>query len=136
MTSNFDAQLEQWPRKLQRILDRAAREACLELTRRVIQRTPVKTGALRGGWQAGVGAPPPGQGSPDPQGAAALERAARAVRDMGAGDVFRLVNRLPYAGAVEYGSSRRPPRAMLRASAAEFDRIAARALGKALKETE
>lgn len=111
----------------------ALRKTSIELFGRVIMRTPVDTGRLRGNWQA-TGASP-AVGVTDIADAAApasqngsgnsISRTAMETFILGDGEstVFHLANNLPYATVVEYGSSQQAPSGMVRISVAEFEGI-------------
>lgn len=113
--------------------EQALRKVSLELFGRVIMRTPVDTGRLRGNWQATMGAPATteveeednltpvnqtGSGS-----SIAKNRMAEFVLGANKPTVFYLTNTLPYAGVVEYGSSDQSPKGMVRISVAEYESI-------------
>lgn len=88
--------------KIQKQLDGMEQHFANEFLARVQRRTPVISGTLRDGWKAEV---QPG--------------------------LITIRNEVPYAGFVEYGTSKMAPRAMLRTTIEEAEQIAAEALRKA-----
>lgn len=75
-----------------------------EAFKRIIFRTPVDTGRLRGNWQASVGQPKTNQlQRKDKPGAATLAAGLAALSDVPPGTVVWITNNLPYAEAIENG---------------------------------
>ena len=103
---SFSLDLNAWANKAKDAADKKVRGACFELTRRVIQKTPVsdtKGGRLRANWQASINSPAVGEVlSKDPTGQNALMSADSAIKNA-TGNVFWLTNNLPYAAVVEFG---------------------------------
>jgi len=130
MNQDPGQELARLARSLPRQLGQVARLSIGRLAQNVIQDTPVRSGALRGAWRAGVNRAPAGTGRPDPGGQATAREAAAAAAHLNWGDTFHLVNRLPYARAVEHGSSQQAPRGMLRLNAARFSQLVDQALGR------
>lgn len=113
--------------------EQALRKVSLELFSRVIMRTPVDTGRLRGNWHTTQNAPARGErelnddASPvrqDGEGSSAA-KTEMILEVLGADrpTQFYLTNTLPYAGVVEYGSSKQAPQGMVRISVAEYQDI-------------
>jgi hypothetical protein len=95
----------------------------LEATKRIVLRTPVKTGRARGNWQVTSGSPAVGElDRLDPGGTAATEEAA--VLDIKYGDASYVVNNLPYIDALEHGSSTQAPEGMVGITVAELQAVA------------
>lgn len=97
---------------------------------RIIKRTPVKDGTLRGNWQASIDQPVITTiDRIDPNGAAAATDTAREGQRVKIGAIFYMTNNLPYAAAIEFGSSKQAPEGMMRievletAAAIEANRI-------------
>src|SRR5689334_10737419 len=89
--------LKEAPGKLQRAL-------VIEATRRIVLRTPVKTGRARGNWQVTSGVPANGAVEAlDPTGSFALHDATT-IPITGEDPVY-IVNNLPYIDRLEHGSS-------------------------------
>lgn len=101
------------------------RKVGLEMFSRVILRTPVDTGRLRGNWQASVGEQAEGELERlDPQGSEAQAEAARVVLGAETDKALYLTNNLPYARRIEYeGWSKQAPAGMVRVTAAEFEGV-------------
>ena len=105
----------------------------IEIFGRVIMRTPVDTGRLRGNWQATRGARAHGTVDTDDPGpvndigagsSKAREEMIRTVVGAGLGDSLHLTNNLPYAGKIEYGHSKKQaPAGMVRLTVAEFQDV-------------
>jgi len=82
---------------------------------RIIKRTPVKDGTLRGNWQASIGQPVQTTiDRMDKNGAASVSDVAREGQRLNIGAVFYMTNNLPYAAAIEFGSSTQAPQGMMR----------------------
>lgn len=113
--------------------DQALRKISLEVFGRVIMRTPVDTGRLRGNWQATMGAPATTELSEDDNlspvnqtgSGSSIAKARMVDFVLGASKptVFYLTNTLPYAGVIEYGSSDQSPKGMVRVTLAEYEGI-------------
>lgn len=103
----------------------------LELFQRIILRTPVDTGRLRGNWQAGVGTYVPGEiDTRDPGGGGTVSLMTSVVMDAEPLTALTLTNNLPYAARIEYDNwSQQAPAGMVRVSAAEFRGIVAEVTG-------
>jgi hypothetical protein len=87
------------------------RKIALDLFRAVVLRTPVDTGMLRSNWQVGLGTMPSGTiGAPDKNGARVLREITDQTSRAEWGTSVFLVNNLPYASVVEYGSFPNPPK--------------------------
>lgn len=108
----------------------AAQKIAGELFRRVILRTPVKTGRAIGNWQATIGTPSAltldGTDGSD----TAILRAIETVRGwrLGSAAIF-LTNNLPYIERLENGWSKQAPNGMVALTVAEFGGIATDAAG-------
>jgi hypothetical protein len=126
----FTLEIEKWVQKVKDGADEAFRRLALEMARRIIQRTPVATGAARGAWQAGVNAVPTGKTPLDTNGAATLARIAAAIRTAKVGDVIYIVNGADYAYALEMGRSEQAPAGMVRVTLLESQSIANGVAGK------
>lgn len=98
----------------------------------VVDQTPVDTGALRANWQAVSGQAPTGAAGPRGEDAVKSEIAASAASPGHRDGEVLLVNNLPYARAVEYGSTAagRAPAGMVRGALAEAPGFLALAAGK------
>lgn len=128
----FEADLARFAEKAQMKQEQALRKTAIELFGRVIMRTPVDTGRLRGNWQATVGSPADyaiaasDNASPVNSVGAGSSSAKTAMMDTVLGadrpTMFWLTNTLPYASVIEYEghSHTQAPQGMVRISVAEF----------------
>lgn len=113
------ARLEGFIERYRRRLTRVVRRSAEELSTRVIERTPVDTGALRASWTPNAGAP------------RAVNREGGGEQNVAAvagalepGDTYSLANGQPYVRRIEYeGHSPQAPAGMLGVSVAEWDEI-------------
>lgn len=99
------------------------RGSSLGVFNKVIIRTPVDTGRLRGNWQASLSGPLSGE--VDSGGGAALNQASRVTSGAKITDSIYMVNNLPYAGVIEDGSSKQAPLGMVKVTISEYQRIVA-----------
>jgi len=103
----FKAQIDAWLHKAPEKLDGFARQICFEMAERVVDKTPVDTGFLRGSWQPSIGEPSlDHEGKEDKAGALAEAAVALVVPQMKAGQKFYMMNNAAYARFVEYGTSK------------------------------
>lgn len=133
---SFASQLKAFEERTEEKAEQALRKTSFELFSRVIMRTPVKTGRLRGNWQATTDKPASRQlqrkdnsGATNSQGIG-NSKAKSAMENLvlggGQATVFHLTNTLPYAKVIEYGDpngSKQAPQGMVRISVAEFEGI-------------
>lgn len=127
---NFELQISNWVNKVKASVDEAFRGLVLEMAKRIIERTPVKTGYARGQWMAAVNAMPVGTLPADPDGVATLARIAAVVATAKVGDVIYLVNGADYSAALEYGRSEQAPAGMVRVTIMEAPAIAKQVTAK------
>lgn len=98
----FAADIAKFAQKTNQSLDRVIRGFCAQLSTEIIQRTPVDTGRLRGSWIPSINSPSTAEGTPDKSGAGVIGK-VDSVAAGAVGNVFYLVNNLPYAPVAEYG---------------------------------
>jgi len=123
--AGFDLGVRQWAEKQGENADKWVRDVVLEVTRRVVIRSPVDTGRFRANWRVSADARSTGMSAAiDPSGAASISAAGSAVPVKAAGQVYFLQNNLPYARRLEYGWSQQAPAGMVRLTVAEFSSIA------------
>lgn len=101
----FTADLGAWAKKAGDKLDALARQACQEISYKVVYQTPVDTGFLRSSWQPSIGTPKSAQGAIGAQ-AKPLGDVALVCAGVKAGDIFWMTNNARYAKFVEYGTSK------------------------------
>lgn len=100
---SFAKDIEKWAKKAGLAADRVPTVVCMKLTERIVEDSPVDTGRFKGNWQATIGSPASGTlETLDKSGAATLAK-ANAIAQNAGGNVFYLVNNLPYARVLEYG---------------------------------
>lgn len=110
IVSQFALDLNKWALKAKGAADKKVREACFELTRRVILNTPVDQGRLRANWQASINTPASGiVDSFDKTGDSAISKAGASIKNA-SGNVFWLSNNLPYAVVAEFGLYKEGPK--------------------------
>lgn len=102
------------------------KKIALELFARIVLRTPVDTGRLRGNWQAAVNVFAPGTlDTTDPGGGETIRAATGIVTGATPFATLTLTNNLPYAARIEYDNwSKQAPAGMVRVSVAEFQGLA------------
>lgn len=124
----------------QNAVDVAAGTA-LDLSKRVILRTPVDTGRARGNWIPSINVVSTEVRNISPDAGSEIKAPAESkasqiaignvinVADNVAGNIFYLTNNLPYIRKLEFGSSQQSPAGMVRVSIQELlaslDRIVA-----------
>jgi hypothetical protein len=143
--ANFKwSDLGKYAQKQNMRLDQIVRRSLLDVSRNVILKTPVGNpdlwesgkapagyvgGRARNNWQASINNIPGGEvDSPSASGADSLSSANAAINGA-VGQVYYLVNNLPYIRKIEYlGHSTQAPSGMVRLSLKEFDQIARAAI--------
>jgi hypothetical protein len=124
MATTFALDVSRLVKKAMGRADVVIRKVALDVTSRVVQKSPVDTGRFRGSWVASVGAPSREvPGTLDKQGAAAVVRMAALAPGVKAGDTIYLVSNLPYSVRLEYGHSKQAPAGVVRPTVAEFSTI-------------
>jgi hypothetical protein len=101
----FNANVSKWAKQFKIDMDALARQSCMSVSYRVVRRTRVDTGFLKGSWQPSLTSPNPG---PRKAGAAPGNGANQAMiaavcAGMKAGDRFWMVNNAAYALRIEFG---------------------------------
>jgi len=117
----FSDQIKKFTNKTERRALYVFRGTSLDIFSKVILRTPVDTGRLRGNWQCTLNAA--ASGTVEGTGRKALNGAKRTTDKAKVTDSIYLTNNLPYAQKIEYGSSQQAPRGMVRVTVADFDRL-------------
>ncbi|MCY0910838.1 hypothetical protein [Massilia antarctica] len=138
MAGSFSLQIAAWIAKTKANQDLAVRAILMEIDDRLVQRSPVGDGAywqrpppkgysggrFRGAWMIAAGSPPTGvSGTIDKTGSATLAAHASTIGTAKAGQVFYLVNNLPYAKRIEEGWSRLAPVGLVALTVVEFNTI-------------
>lgn len=124
MAGTFSLDVDKWIAKAKGKQDLVVRKVSLDIFRRVILRTPVRSGRARGNWQCAINNIPVGEiETVDTNGATTLEAVADAIKDAKAGDVIYLVNNVPYILKLENGSSKQAPAGMVGITLTEFGAV-------------
>jgi hypothetical protein len=134
MSASFAEQIRSFGDGAKRKQTDVLRKASLDIFSRIIMRTPVDTGRLRGNWQATLERPATGEvdlrdNSPvndtGAGGGAAIGAMTMTVLGAESPTLFYLSNTLPYAARIEYeGHSRvQAPQGMVRRTLVEFQSI-------------
>jgi len=126
---SFSSDIAGFTEKAQKAATAVFRGSALEIFSSIIRRTPVRTGRLRGNWQATLNT----MASGDTEGTAqkALSTANRVTGKAEIVDSIYMVNNLPYADSIENGHSKQAPAGMVRVTIAEFKYIVMRNAKKA-----
>ena len=104
-------------------LTAALQATVAEAGARIVDRTPVDTGLLRGNWQLSTGLVGEVLDRLDPDGSAAKSEIQADAQNLELGQRVAIVNSLDYAAFVEYGTSKMPPAAMVGVTATEVGDI-------------
>lgn len=126
--SGWTIPLDRLIAKAQGNLELVARKTILTCYRRVIMRTPVKTGRARGNWFCAIGAAPSQTTDQvDPSGRSSAGDMQQTVAGQWkplTGETCIMSNNLPYIGRLEEGSSKQAPGGMVKLTVAEMGGIA------------
>ena len=108
---SFSEDIKDFSDKVNKAAVNTFRGTALSLFSKVVIRTPVDTGRLRGNWFSSINISPKGKGSEGYEGTVSRAKL---------GDSIYLTNNLPYADAVENGSSDQAPHGMVKVTVNEF----------------
>lgn len=123
----FSGDIGKFKKKTERAAEMVFRGTAIDLSRRVIMRTPVDEGTARGNWQMGVNKIPVGVlDTTDKSGAKTIETVNAEIGKFKLGDSLFLINNLPYIGALEDGHSDQRPAGMVKVSIVEYQAIVKR----------
>lgn len=128
MPASFASIVKGFSKEAEMSVEKVVRAFALEVTRRVVLRSPVKTGHFRSSWQIGIEQEPTGNASGDPMSDAKAKLSTWKLR--GQKTIF-VTNNLPYAWRLEFGWSKQAPSGMARITVAEGYAI----MAKVAKET-
>ena len=102
-------------------MDQLVRKVCIDMSTKVIRKTPVDTGRARANWFAAANSKPQGTTqSTDPSGGSTINEASSKAGGLKSGDTFYLINNLPYIEQLEDGYSQQAPAGMVKISVAEY----------------
>lgn len=120
----FTAQLKRFATKAKKKPVEAQRKIFIELSSRIIQRTPVDTGRARANWNAAIGGADTSiTDATDQSGSKAISDATVTAVSNGKGQTLYLTNSLPYIQRLEDGWSQQAAQGMVKLSALEFQQI-------------
>lgn len=117
------------PKQAKAMLDdagnKAIRALALEVVKRIVLRTPVKTGRARGNWNVGVGSPDSAYtDNIDKGGWQTISRGHAIIGGSGEGQIIYITNSLPYILSLEHGWSEQAPAGMVSVTLAELQNLA------------
>lgn len=127
--SEFKVKMRAWSGATQAQITAVARQSIQEVCFRIVERTPVDTGFLRGSWQPSIGEPQLASGADkapgkeDATGAAAQAAIGLVIQGIEAGAMFYLTNNASYAQDQEFGTSKMAGRHFVSDSVAEWPKI-------------
>lgn len=110
--------------------NQTVRKVAFDLTRDLVQATPVDTGLARSNYFLGNDPVDSTDTTASTNGAPSLGRAAQFAATLAAGGTFYITNNLPYIMALEYGSSKQAANGMARIVVARWQEIVNKAVGK------
>lgn len=120
----FADEIGQWSDRTRAKVELAVRKIALDVFTNVILMSPVDTGRFRGNWQVAIGTMPSGTVEiNDKDGTATIGKVQAETLGLEAGQTIFLINNLPYALPLEYGSSQQAPGGMVRLTAQRFQPI-------------
>ncbi|MBB4000965.1 HK97 gp10 family phage protein [Aurantimonas endophytica] len=122
--AGFQEEVAAWVAKTNAKMELAVRKIALDVFSEVILMSPVDTGRFRGNWQVAIGDVPAGTLEiEDKDGTATISKVQAATMGLEVGQTIYLINNLPYAQALEFGSSRQAPGGMVRLAAQRWQPI-------------
>lgn len=121
---SFELDIARFVEKAKGNVDLVIRKIALDVFKRVIIKSPVKSGRFKGNWQVAIGSIPAGTLEVnDKDGTATIARVTAEAMKLQAGQTITLINNLPYARRLEYGHSKQAPSGMVRLTLQEFPQI-------------
>ena len=128
---SFARDIKKWAEQTGQDINTVRRATFLDLTGRIIKRTPVDTGRAKGNWQPSsrtvltttinMDYPNAIKGSDgDLAGVTVMAKTRNVAAQVKNDDTLYLANNLPYIVPLEYGYSKQSPGGMLRITVQEF----------------
>lgn len=118
------ATIDEVMRTLRRRLEAVSRGVATEALGRLVQRSPIRTGLFVNNWNVGVGTvDTTTRDDVDPSGGQAVARGQTTIAQASLGATIAISNSVPYASALEHGSSQQAPQGMVALTAAEVPQI-------------
>jgi len=118
---SFSDDIKKWTEKTEKAATFVFRGTALDIFSKVILRTPVDTGRLRGNWQCTSNSL--ASGEINGTGQQSLSKVKTTTGKAKLTDTLYLVNNLPYAGVIEDGSSDQAPQGMIKVTVLEYQNI-------------
>lgn len=131
---SFTLDLTRFAEKAKGRMDLVVRKTTLDILARVVTKSPVDTGRFRGNWNTGLDAPVLAERRPAKAGGAPLERGAEVLGAYSPGRLIYVTNSLPYAEALENGSSQQAPTGIVATTLREYPGIVERAVNETKRE--
>lgn len=101
---DFSNQIKEWIKKAKGNTEKVVQYTCSEISDRIIMRTPVDTGRLRGNWQATINNPANASLiKTDKTGGRTRAKIKSTIKKIKIGETYYFINNLVYAQVVEYG---------------------------------
>lgn len=120
--ASFALQLGAFAKKAGKNADLVVRKVGIDMTSRIVIRTPVDTGRARANWNTTIGSANYAVSeSFDKAGASTIAKAAARLSGFRCGPSIWISNGLPYIGELEKGSSKQAPAGMVAITVAEFN---------------
>lgn len=123
---SFSSDLKKASSNIEKRAEKIIRGTSFAIFKRVIERTPVKTGRAKGNWQTDIGQPASGdveRNDTTPKGSISQEMISSltfVTQQAAVGDAVYMVNNLPYIQKLEDGSSQQAPAGMVKVTRNEF----------------
>ena len=128
--SKFIADIERWTDRAEQKLDDSAKNIVKEVFIRIVHRTPVASGRLKGSWGLGMNVPEAIASTLDASGSITIAFMTTKLASMQIGGNIIIYNSQPYARRIEYGYSNKAPQGMVRITIAELPQIARMVAGQ------
>ena len=120
----FASDLEKFAKLAEGNMDTVIRKVSFEISKSLIEMSPVDTGRFRNNWYLSQGTANSATNTgTDLSGARALARVQGQLAGIKAGKSILVTNSLPYAIKLEFGHSRQSPAGMVRITAARFSKF-------------
>lgn len=131
-TGNFALNVQRFVEKAKGNANIVVRKLGIEMTKRIIQRSPVDTGRFRGNWVVSINAPAVNLDASvtDPTGETTLARETAKLATFEVGPSIFITNSLPYAKRLEYGWSKQAPTGMVHITVLEMQQMINKAVGE------
>lgn len=118
-SSKWELAVGEWINRVNAEADAAFRRICLDLFARIVQKTPVDTGMLRGNWHISLNATEPRRLPPQKYPSIVIAAGGAQLAKATIRETVIMQNNMPYARRIEYGWSKQAPNGMVRQSVGE-----------------